>query len=183
MERRPDIIEAERELHAQTARIGAAEALKFPQFNLSANLGGTLADPSLGIYDAGVQLFGPLFNSGENQRRVEVEEARTWQLLAVYEQTILNAWREVEDALIAVSTYEAEYGARVRQMEAATEAAEVAWVRYDGGLTSYLEILETQRSLFGTQLAASETYQLWLSSVVELYSALGGGWQTRADAQ
>jgi multidrug efflux system outer membrane protein len=180
IERRPDIMEAERELHAQTARIGAAEALKFPQFNLAANLGGTLADPSLGVYDAGVQLFGPLFNSGENQRRVEVEEARTWQLLAVYEQTILNAWREVEDALVAVSTYEAEYEARVRQMDAASEAAEVAWVRYEGGLTSYLEILETQRSLFGTQLSASETYQLWLSSVVELYAALGGGWQTRS---
>jgi multidrug efflux system outer membrane protein len=177
IERRPDILEAERNLHAQTARIGAAEALKFPQFDLTGSVGGTLADPNVGFFDIGAQIFGPIFNSGENQRRVEVEEARTWQLIAVYEQTILGAWREVEDALIAVRTYEAEYQARFRQMEAAADAAGLAWVRYEGGMTSYLEILETQRSLFSTQLAASETFQLWLSSLVELYAALGGGWE------
>ena len=176
LERRPDILVAERELHAQTARIGVAEALKFPQFDLTASLGGAVADVNTGFFDLGAQVFGPIFNSGENQRRVEVEEARTWQLLARYEQTILNAWREVEDALIATSTYEAELAARMRQVEAATDAAHLAWVRYEGGMTSYLEILETQRSLFGAQLAESETRQLRLNAIVELYAALGGGW-------
>jgi multidrug efflux system outer membrane protein len=176
LERRPDILVAERELHAQTARIGVAEALKFPQFDLTASLGGAVADVNTGFFDLGAQVFGPIFNSGENQRRVEAEEARTWQLLARYEQTILNAWREVEDALIATSTYEAELAARMRQVEAATDAAHLAWVRYEGGMTSYLEILETQRSLFGAQLAESETRQLRLNAIVELYAALGGGW-------
>ena len=95
LERRPDILVAERELHAQTARIGVAEAMKFPQFDLTASLGGAVADVNTGFFDLGTQVFGPIFNSGENQRRVEAEEARTWQLLARYEQTILNAWREV----------------------------------------------------------------------------------------
>jgi multidrug efflux system outer membrane protein len=176
LERRPDILVAERELHAQTARIGVAEALKFPQFDLTASLGGAVADVNTGFFDLGAQVFGPIFNSGENQRRVEAEEARTWQLLARYEQTILNAWREVEDALIATSTYEAELAARMRQVEAASDAAHLAWVRYEGGMTSYLEILETQRSLFGAQLAESETRQLRLNAIVDLYAALGGGW-------
>lgn len=180
IERRPDILAAERELHAQTARIGAAQALKFPQFDLTGSVGGALSDPSLGFFDIGAQVFGPIFNAGQNQSRVEVEEARTWQLIAIYEQTILNAWREVEDALVATHTYEAEYAARRRQVDAADAASELAWVRYDGGLTSYLEILETQRAWFNAQLKASETLQLWLNSIVNLYSALGGGWHEGA---
>jgi len=180
--RRPDVLAAERDLHAQTARIGVAEALKFPQFDLTASVSGVLANPDRGFFDIAAQLFGPLFNAGENRRRVEVEEARTLQLAARYEQTILNAWREVEDALVAVRTYEAEYAARRRQVAAATEAANLAWVRYDGGVTSYLEILETQRSLFSVQLQASEANQSWVTSIIQLYAVLGGGWyDDRAD--
>ena len=180
LERRPDIRAAEHELHAQMAQIGAAEALKFPSFDLFADVGGVLADPSAGFFGIGSQVFGPIFNSGEFQRRVDVEEARTLQLVAAYEQTILVAWREVEDALVAVRTYQGEYAARKRQVEAATEAADLAWARYDAGMTSYLEILETQRSLFSTELQASQVLQSWLSSIVRLYVALGGGWDDAA---
>ena len=176
LDRRPDILVAERQLHAQTARIGVAEALKYPQFDLTASLGVSFADVSAGFFNLGAQLVGPLFNSGENQRRVEAEIARTEQLLNRYEQSILNAYHEVEDALIAVRTYEVELAARQRQIAAAQEAAELAWIRYEQGLTSYLEILETQRALFNSQLVASETFQLRLNSVVDLYEALGGGW-------
>jgi multidrug efflux system outer membrane protein len=176
LDRRPDILVAERQLHAQTARIGVAEALKYPQFDLTADLGGSFADISTGFFNLGAQLLGPLFNSGENQRQVDAEVARTTQLLNRYEQTVLNAYREVEDALIAVKTYEEELAARRRQEEAALKADQLAWVRYEGGMTSYLEILETQRALFGSQLAASETLQLQLNAIVDLYTALGGGW-------
>ena len=182
LERRPDILEAERRLHAQTARIGVAEALKFPQFNLNADLGAQFDDQTTGIFGLGAQLFGPIYNAGENQRRVEVEEARTEQLLNSYEQTILTAYREVDDALVAVRTYEAELDARRRQMEAAQNAAELSWVRYEGGKTSYLEVLDLQRSLFSSQLKASETLQLHLTSVVRLYQALGGGWVAVQDS-
>ena len=179
--RRPDIIEAEHKLHAQTSRIGVAEALKFPQFNLTGDLGAQFDGGTTGFFGLGAQLFGPLFNAGENQRRVDVEVARTEQLINRYEQTILNAYREVEDALVAVRTYEKEYEARRRQLEAAKNAAELSWVRYEGGMTSYLEVLDLQRSLFGSQLKASETLQRHLTSIVRLYQALGGGWVAAPD--
>ena len=179
LDRRPDILVAERQLHAQTARIGVAEALKYPQFDLTASLGASFTDISAGFFNLGAGLFGPLFNSGENQRRVDAEVARTTQLLNRYEQSILNAYREVEDALVAVRTYRAELDARLREVRAAESAAELSWIRYEDGVTSYLEVLETQRALFTSQLAISQTRQLALTSVVELYAALGGGWQVR----
>lgn len=182
LERRPDIIEAERKLHAQTARIGVAEALKFPQFNLTADLGAQFDENTTGIFGLGAQLFGPIFNAGENHRRVDVEVARAEQLLNIYEQTILNAYREVNDAIVAHRTYEAEFESRRRQMEAAQNAAELSWVRYEGGMTSYLEVLDLQRSLFSSQLKASETLQLQLTSVVRVYQALGGGWVAAQDS-
>jgi multidrug efflux system outer membrane protein len=82
----------------------------------------------------------------------------------------------VEDALVAVRTLERELEARKRQVAAAENAATIAWDRYEEGYTSYLEMLESQRSLFSSQLAESETLQLHLNSVVRLYSSLGGGW-------
>jgi len=181
LDRRPDILVAERQLHAQTARIGVAEALKYPQFDLTASLGASFGDISAGFVNLGAQLIGPLFNSGENQRRVDAEVARTTQLLNRYEQTLLNAYREVEDSLVAVRTYRAELQARQRQVAAAQSAAELSWIRYEDGVASYLEVLETQRALFGSQLAKAQTRQLALNSVVDLYAALGGGWQVRQE--
>ena len=182
LDRRPDIMEAERKLHAQTARIGVAEALKYPQLNLTADLGASFADVTSGFLGLGAQIFGPLFNSGANQRQVDAEVARTEQLFNRYEQSFLNALREVEDAMIAVSTYEAENASRRKQMEAAQSAADLSWVRYEGGLTSFLEVLDLQRSLFTSQLQASETLQLRLTSTVRLYEALGGGWVVAQDS-
>ena len=107
---------------------------------------------------------------------MEIEQARTEQLLRQYEQSILTAFREVEDAIVATNTYREEYAARRQQVESATNAADLSWIRYEGGLTSYLEVLDLQRSQFSAELAASQTLQLHLSSIVELYKALGGGW-------
>ncbi len=182
LSRRPDVLAAENRLHAQTARIGVAEALKYPQLNLTADLGAQFSDISNSFAGLGAQLFGPLFNAGANQRQVEVEIARTEQLLNAYEQAYLTALREVEDALVALSTYEAELAARRRQLVAADSAAQLAWVRYEGGMTSYLEVLDLQRSLFSSQLKASETLQLHLTSMVQLYQALGGGWVAAQDS-
>jgi len=176
VDRRPDVLQAERRLHAQTARIGVAEALKYPSLTLSANLGVSFSSATVGFLDAAADIFAPLFNAGRNQSRVDGEVARTEQALARYEQAILLAFREVEDAMVAVRTYEVEYANRLRQLQAAQNATELSWIRYDGGLTSYLEYLELQRSLFSAQLRASETLQLQLTSLVQLYKALGGGW-------
>ena len=182
LQRRPDIMQAERLLHAQTALIGSAKALRFPQFSLTADLGAQFADQTTGIFGLGAQLFGPIYNAGEISSQIEVEIARTEQLLNIYEQTILNAYREVDDALISVRTYRAEFDARNRQMNAAQHAAELSWTRYEGGLTSYLEVLDLQRSWFSSQLSASETFQLQLTSIVRLYQALGGGWVAAQDS-
>jgi len=181
LNRRPDLLEAERKLHAQTARIGVAEALKYPQLNLSADLGAQFSNVTTGFLGLGAQLFGPLFNAGENQRRVDVEVARTEQLFYGYEQTFYTALREVEDAIIAVITYEEEHRIRKGQVEAAQNATDLSWVRYEGGMTSYLEVLDVQRSLFSAQLKASEALQLHLTSTVRLYKALGGGWTVEQD--
>jgi multidrug efflux system outer membrane protein len=174
--RRPDLLEAERKLHAQTARIGVAEALKYPQLTLSADIGAQFENLTTGFLGLGAQIFGPLFNAGANQQRVEVEIARTEQLLNKYEQTYFTALREVEDAMIAVNTYEEEYTIRSGQVKSAQSAVDLSWVRYEGGLTSYLEVLDVERSLFSAQLISSETFQNQLTSVIRLYTALGGGW-------
>lgn len=164
---------------------GPLAALRTPVTGRGARCGpltaSSFTDISAGFFNLGAGLFGPLFNSGENQRRVDAEVARTTQLLNRYEQSILNAYREVEDALVAVRTYRAELDARLREVRAAESAAELSWIRYEDGVTSYLEVLETQRALFTSQIATSQTRQLALTSVVELYAALGGGWQVRED--
>ena len=176
LDRRPDILVAEHALAAQTARIGVAEALKYPSVTLSANIGASFASVTAGFLNMAADLFAPIFNAGQNDRRVEIEVARTRQALASYEQTVLNAFREVENAMIAVHRYEAEYRQRLLQLQAARNAAALSWARYEGGLTSYLEVLDVQRSEFSAELAASEALGLRLSSLVDLYRALGGGW-------
>jgi len=173
LEMRPDVLAAERSLHAQTARIGAAEALKYPSLTLSADMGMQFTNPTLGFAALSAQILGPIFNNKANKRRVEVEMARTTQLLNNYELTFLNAVREVEDAMIAVQTYKIEYELRKDQVIAEMEAADLSWIRYDGGLTSYLEVLDLQRSSFDSRLKASKTLQLHLTSTVTLYQALG----------
>jgi multidrug efflux system outer membrane protein len=176
VERRPDVLQAERQLHAQTARIGVAEALKYPSVTLSADLGASIASTSIGFLDAAADIFAPIFNAGRLQSGVDAEIARTEQALARYEQAILTAFREVEDAMVAVRTYQAEYESRRRQLEAARSAEALSWIRYDQGMTSYLEYLEVQRQLFSSEVGVSETLQLRLTSLVQLYKALGGGW-------
>ena len=176
LDRRPDIVQAERRLHAQTLRIGVAEALKYPSLTLSLDMGAQLVNPSFLFADLGAQLLGPIFNAGKLKRGVEVEEARTKQLLLDYESSYLLALQEVEDAMIAVQTYRIEYKLRNEQMLMATKAAQLAWVRYDGGLTSYLEVLSLQGSQFDTELRASEAFKNQITSIVSLYEALGGGW-------
>ena len=176
LDRRPDILQAERKLHAQTLRIGVAEALKYPSLTLSLDMGAELLNPSLLFGNLAGQLVGPLFNAGKLQKNVEVEEVRTKQLLYTYENTFLNALKEVENAMISVQTYKREYYLRNQQREMATKAAQLSWVRYDGGLTSYLEVLNLQSSQFNAELKASEAFQLEITSLIDLYEALGGGW-------
>jgi multidrug efflux system outer membrane protein len=182
LERRPDIRQAEQELAAQTARIGVAEALRWPSLSLTGTLGrvsNDLSDLTSGsskIWSVGANLLGPIFNAGKNKSRVEEERARTEQALQRYERTILQAFREVEDSLVAIRTFRSVTEARNRQVAAARSASMLSRARYDGGVTNYLEVLESDRSLFRSELAESEVSREQLQSVVNLYKALGGGW-------
>ena len=180
--RRPDILEAERQLAAQTARIGVAQAQRWPSLSLTGS-GGYLSDDASELFNGdsnffniGANLFQPLFNAGQNKARVEVEIARTEQLLNQYEITVLQAFREVEDSLVAIRTYRAEHTAREMQMNSARNAAMLSRARYDGGVTSFLEVLDSERSLFRAEIAASATWRARQTSIVDLYRALGGGW-------
>jgi hypothetical protein len=114
-------------------------------------------------------------------RRVEIEEARTQEALYFYEQTVLTAFREVEDALAEVRTYRVQLSAVENQQKAAKNANMLSNERYDKGVSSYLEVLETERSLFNVQLQLSELQQLYLNAYVNLYKALGGGWITKEE--
>lgn len=186
LERRPDVAESMAAVHAQTARIGVAETLRLPAISLTgllgvatAELGDTTAQG--GVWRASAGLLGPVFDFGKNARRVEIEEARLQQTLIGYERTVLTAFREVEDALVEVSTYQRELAAVSSQAEAARNANQLSKERYDKGATSYLEVLETERQLFSTELNLSEVHQRYLNAYVKLYKALGGGWMTKKE--
>jgi multidrug efflux system outer membrane protein len=181
LERRPDIIQAQYQLKAQNARIGVATAQLLPSISLTALFGATSnelstlleGDPAWSI---GGTLFGPLFSFNKNRRRIDIEEERTRQALLNYENTVLTAFREVEDALVQLATYKKQLTSVERKYRAAANAEKLSINRYDKGVTSYLEVLETQRQLFSVQLELSELTQQYFNSYVKLYKALGGGW-------
>jgi len=180
LQRRPDVLQTEELLHAQMARIGVAEALRWPSLSLTGLLGfqsQELSNFTSGTtWNIGASLAGPIFEFGKNKRRVEVEVARTEQAILGYEATVLNSFREVENALVAIRTLREEFEARAMQLKSALEARRLSRARYDGGVTSYLEVLDIERSLFQSELDASRTLQEHFSAIVDLYAALGGGW-------
>ncbi len=181
LEHRPDIIEAKYQLKAQTEYIGVAEAMRWPGFSLTGALGvastelGSVAIDG-GIWSVGGKMLGPVFDFSKNKRRVEIEEQKLQQRLYQFEYTVLNAFREVEDALIEITSYREELAATARQQKAAKNANKLSKQRYDRGVSSYLEVLETERALFSADLQLSELRQQYLNAYVGLYKALGGGW-------
>ena len=184
LQRRPDILQAEALVHAQMARIGVAQALRFPSLSLTGFIGfestelSDLADSDSDTWGLAGNLLGPIFEFGRNKRRVEAERALTEQVILGYESAVLTAFREVEDSLIATRKLREEYKARVDQVISAQKASILSRARYDGGVTSYLEVLDIERSLFDSELQASRTLQEAYSAVVALYSALGSGWDS-----
>ena len=187
LQRRPDLIVAEEQLKAQTARIGVAEALRYPSFSLTGQFGYESTDlDDLNSSDAeSWNLFGgiffPIFNAGRLSAQVEIEIERTKQAQLLYEQTLQQALREVENALIAIRTYREEYKLTKQQLTAAKNAARLSRARYDGGVVDYLEVLDSERTLFRVELSESETLQQYINSIVDLYLALGGGWENNTD--
>ncbi len=189
LQRRPDLVQAEQDLAAATARIGVAKADRFPKLSITGILG--VASPQLSrlVADetafgvAGPSLAGPLFNAQILGFQQEATEAQSRAALAQYEQALLVAFREVEDALVAVRMVREQRGAQAEQVESLRSALRLANLRYKGGLANYLDVLVAQRNLFEAELALTSTHRLQLVSVVQLYKALGGGWSPLDTAQ
>jgi multidrug efflux system outer membrane protein len=184
--RRPDILQASYLLKAQTERIGVAEALRLPAISLTGTLGIASTDLGAvttegGVWSVGGRLLGPIVDFGKNKQRVVIEEEKTRQALYQYENTVLTAFRDVEDALVEIATYRDELAAIDRQQKAAKNANNLSKERYDKGVSSYLEVLDTERTLFSVELQQSDLQQQYRNAYVNLYKALGGGWVSQAE--
>ncbi len=182
LERRPDVVAAEQALVAETERIGVARAQRLPSFTLTGSFGynsrdlDDLLDGDSEAWDIFGNMFAPIFNSGQLRNAEEAQRQRAEQARLSYENAVLDALRDVDDSLTAVRTFRVEHEARLRQLSAARNAARLSRARYDGGVVSYLEVLDSERSLFDAELFESQTRQQELNAVVSLYRALGGGW-------
>ncbi len=182
LERRPDILQAEQNLVAANAQIGAARALFFPDISLTGFLGSqsrSLADMFTG--PARVESFGPnallpIFHAGL-RAGVQLTEAQKREMLVTYQKTIYTALQEVADALAAHDHTRDQRAEEEKLVTALSESVRLSELRYRGGLDSYLQVLDAERNLFGGQLTLAELRLLELESVVQLYRALGGGWQ------
>lgn len=183
LEARPDVRQAEQNLIAANARIGVAKAALFPTISLTAGFGGESKD--LGdilksparIWNGGLSLNLPIFDSGRLSSKVDQVTAQQKQLLASYESTVQHAFEEVNDALVNVrQSTEREAALNASQLSA-IKALEVANNRYKSGYTGYLEVLDAQRVSNDASLAYVQSRQARLTSTVELFKALGGGWK------
>jgi multidrug efflux system outer membrane protein len=186
LERRPDIREAEHVLVAANAEIGVAKAQFFPQIALTGSGGGAfgrssafsgLMSSQLGIWSYGAQVSQPIFTGGALRGNLRLAESQHQQALISYRQAIQQAFGDASDALIG---YQKNHEVRLRQEETVAdlqESVRLSIMRYRGGTTTYLEVLDGQRSLFSAELVLAQARGTEYQSLVQLYRALGGGWQ------
>ena len=186
IERRPDIREAEQNLVAANAEIGVAKAAFFPQISLTGSGGGsfgrsstfsTLMSSQLGIWSYGAQVSQPIFTGGALRGNLHLAESQNQQAWIAYRQTIQRAFGDVSDALIG---YQKLHQVRLRLEDSVAdlqESVRLSNMRYKGGTTTYLEVLDGQRSLYTEELTLAGARGSEYQSLVQLYRALGGGWQ------
>jgi multidrug efflux system outer membrane protein len=182
LQRRPDILKAEQDLAAANAGIGVAQAERFPQLALTGAVGGAglqFQGTTLGpyaVFRGAASFTGPIFNAAALGYQVRASEAINQAAVAQYRKSVLTAFQEVEDALVAVQKTREQQTALEQQVEALQSAYNLADVRYQGGRASYLDKLTAQRALFESEIGLARTRRAQLKSVVQLYKVLGGGW-------
>jgi len=183
LERRPDIREAEQQLIAANAQIGVAKAAYFPQISLSGSAGlqsaaltNLFSGPS-GTWDFGSSLAQPIFTAGKLRSNVRFVEAQQQATLLFYQQTIQGAFRNVSDALIAYRKTQEFRSQEELLFQSAQDAARLSHMRYTGGVTGYLEVLTNETNAFSAELGLVQAQLNELLALVQLYEALGGGWQ------
>ena len=181
--RRPDIRQAEQQLIAANANIGAARAAFYPRISLTTSAGIASRELS-GLFNNGAfawtmapQLLLPIFDSGRNKANLGSTEAGRDIAIAQYEQAIQNAFREVSDALASRATLVDEVRAQRAQVNAEAARFRLADLRYKNGAASYLDVLDAQRSLFTAQQAVVQVQAAQVQNLVTLYKVLGGGWK------
>lgn len=187
LEKRPDIRQAEQILIAANARIGVARAQYFPTISLTGLFGWSSADlselitGSAQVWSWGGALVAPIFTGGRIRGQVKAAEAIQQEALFGYQSTIKTAFREVDDALINQRRTREQLEAQQRQVYALREYARFARLRYENGLTSYIEVLDAERSLFAAELGYAQTQGVLFTSLVNLYKVMGGAWVAEAD--
>lgn len=183
--RRPDILEAEQNLAAANADVGAAKALFFPSINLVGSSGSLshefndLGRSDSAIWSVNNSLLQPLFKGGAIFSNYEASKARFDEALNQYQKTVQNSFRETSDAIVTEHTSRISTTEYIKAAEALRSSTELSRDRYLGGLASYLEVLTADQDYFKAQLQLAETRRAQLSAMVNLYRALGGGWQTQ----
>jgi multidrug efflux system outer membrane protein len=188
LERRPDIRAAEEQLRAVNADIGQAKAAYFPQVTLTGFYGfqsvsfSDLFTGAARTWQFGPSVTVPLFTGGRLKAEVELQQARFDEALAVYQQTVQRAFAEVSDALIAYERTRQFRTAQEKRTESNRKAADLAKIRYEGGVTSYLEVLYNEQELLTAELNLAVARRNELLSVVQLYRALGGGFHLKPSA-
>jgi len=183
LERRPDIREAEQQLIAANARIGVARAAYFPQISLSGSGGfqtaalTNLFSGSSGTWNFGAAVTQPIFTAGRIRSNVRLAEAQQQSALLFYQQTIQGAFRSVSDALIAYRKTREFRSQEELLFQSAQDSARLSHLRYSGGVTGYLEVLTNETNAFSAELGVVQAQLNELLALVQLYEALGGGWQ------
>ena len=187
LQRRPDILQAEQDLVAANAGIGAARALYYPQLSLTGSFGAVsaafsnfLTGPAL-AWSAFAGLTGPLFTAGATAGQVASAEATTSVALALYQQTVFNAFRETNDALTGTVKKRQESAALGKRVASLREYARLSRIKFNSGYGGYIEVLYAENELFTAELATVQTYADSYTQLVEVYKAMGGGWIDLAD--
>jgi len=183
LERRPDILQAERTLIAANARIGEARAFFFPTLSITGQ-GGLQSVDFANWFTAGSRTYSigptitlPIFLGGTNMARLSAAESRYEQMLEGYQQTILVAFREVADLLVSIRERTAQLKSQREQVQAARTAVDLAEVRYRKGLVNYLDVLDAQRTVLAAETQLVQVERARLTDMVSLFKALGGGWE------
>jgi multidrug efflux system outer membrane protein len=184
LERRPDVRQAERQLQAANANIGAAKAAFFPTITLTGSVGLASADLG-GLFDNRAWQFAPritlpIFDGGFNQANLEVSQANRDIAVEQYQRSIQVAFREVADALAGRATYGEQLRAQQAQTQAEQRRSDLAELRFRNGIASFLDVLDAQRALFQTQQATIVVQAAQQQNLVTLYKVLGGGWKDGA---
>lgn len=181
--RRPDVLQAEHQLIAQNANIGAARAAFFPRLSLTATLGtispalGGLFGSGTGTYNVAPSVALPIFDAGRNKGNLDYAKASQQAAVATYEKTIQTAFREVADALAQRGTIDEQVSAQTARANAAQVAAKLSDARYRAGVDSFLVALDAQRTAYAAEQQLVTTRTTRSSNLIELYRALGGGLQ------